>query len=85
MKYIVTNTKGLDGIGINEIGKTDNVKEVNKIINAYINNIGFKSYYWRTLMYEDINKLVIDYGSYIDFISIQCDSEESYRAYLDNN
>ena len=45
MKYIISNTKGIDGVSNTIINTTDDVKEVNKIINDYIKSIEFKSYY----------------------------------------
>lgn len=45
MKYVISNTKTIDGISYSVLGNTNNVNEVNKIINNYINDIKFKSYY----------------------------------------
>ena len=45
MKYIISNTKGIDSVSNTIINTTDDVKEVNKIINDYIKSIDFKSYY----------------------------------------
>lgn len=85
MKYIISNTKGIDGVSNTIINTTDDVKEVNKIINDYIKSIEFKSYYWRTLIFEDEYKYIIDYGSYSDFIRISCDTQESFKDYLTKN
>lgn len=84
MKYTILKLRYIDDSNDSIINETNNVDEINQMINEYINSLNFKSYYWRTSIFTEDNSYVIDYGSYSDFVKIVCDTKESFQTYLEN-
>lgn len=84
MRYTIFSSSKIDELTGTFINSANTSIEVNKIISDYISSINFKSYYWRTLIFEDELTYVIDYGSYSNFVVVSCDSKESFKSYLNN-
>ena len=80
MKYKIYMTLGLGSSEIiSDIIETDNTKEIWTKCKELIDNIKFKMYYYRTIYNEENLRYIIDFGSHSKFITVECDSLESFK------
>lgn len=56
-----------------ELGLFDAKEEAEEKIRNFLNEVGFKSYYWRIIHFE--NKLTYDVGSHSEFFVIYFDND----------
>ena len=61
-----------------ELGRVQTEQEVNKIINQFLEDHNYKSYYWQIHLTEDGVK-VIDVGSWSEFFYIYLEEGETWN------
>lgn len=63
------------------LGVADNREDANNLINSYIEQIQFKSYYWNVSMDREKLTIRVDYGSHVDFCYIACKDDVAFNEY----
>lgn len=53
-----------------ELGVVDTIEEANKLINDFLHDHNYRSYYWRIMRDEIEHRTMIDVGSHTEFFYI---------------
>lgn len=85
MGYTIKLTKNLHSEDSLDVIKLDHVnlaEKISAVTSKFIDDIHFKSYYYRILQFPEDLAFSIDFGSHSLFIDIVCDDSEDYENYL---
>ena len=76
MKVFFKNSKG-EEILLKEV---DSIKEVNKVVDNFLKEHNYKSYYCRVMGLENKDGVMFDVGSYTEFFIVR--GENVYENYF---